>query len=177
MNTKIALIQKKSEAILLPAATCVHGSALECKFCSPPAEPPGSSRSSNPVTGSRARLASRRWRPFLTIKARQNALATNFAAGKFPCLRAFPTPCPSAGFVNILRSDRRFRALAKLATAKIAPIKRNRRQILLPASANLHPAVTCVHGSAHGCKLASRRRSRPALRNRQTRSQGRMPGL
>ena len=137
----------------------------------PPAEPPGPSGSSNPVAGSRARLVSRRWRPFLTIKARQNALATNFAAGKFPCLRAFPTPCQSAGFVNILRSDRRFRALAKPATAKFAPIKRNRKQILLPASANLLPAATCVRGSAHGCKLASRRRSCPALRDRQTRSQ------
>ena len=42
---------------------------------------------------------------------------------------------------------------------------------MLPASANLHPAVTYVHGSSHGCKLASRRRSRPALRDRQIRSQ------
>ena len=33
------------------------------------------------------------------------------------------------------------------------------------------PAATCVHGSAHERKLASRRRSCPALRDRQTRSQ------
>ena len=35
----------------------------------------------------------------------------------------------------------------------------------------MHPAATCVHGSALERKLASRRRSRPALRDRQTRSQ------
>lgn len=126
INTKIALIQKKSEAILLPAATCVHGSAHERKLAS-----------------------RRRSRP--ALRDRQTR-----SQGRGPGLQ-------------VAAGDRR--ALAKPATAKIAPIKRNRRQILLPASANLHPAVTCVHGSAHGCKLASRRQSRPALRDRQTRSQ------
>ena len=62
------------------------------QVCFPPAELPGPSGSSNSVAGSRARLVSRRWRPFLTIKARQNALATNFAADKFPCLRVSQRP-------------------------------------------------------------------------------------
>ena len=45
------------------------------------------------------------------------------------------------------------RALRKPTTAKIAPIK-NRKQFLLPASANLHPAVTYVHVSSLGCKYS-----------------------
>ena len=111
---------------MLPAATCVHVSSLECK------------------------LAPRR-------RSR-------------PALRDRQTRSQGCGpGLQVADGDRR--ALAKPATAKIAPIKRNRRQILLPASANLHPAVTYVHGSSHGCKLASRRRSRPALRDRQIRSQ------
>ena len=32
----------------------------------------------------------------MTAKDRQNALATSFSAGKFPCVRAFPTLCQSA---------------------------------------------------------------------------------
>ena len=80
----------------------------------PPADMPGPSGSSNPVAGARARLASRRWRPFLTIKARQNALATNFAAGKFPCVWASPTPCPSAGFsTSCGRTDGLFSSLRR----------------------------------------------------------------
>ena len=67
-----------------------------------------------PGRRSRARLASRRWRPFLTIKARQNALATNFAAGKFPCVWASPTPCPSAGFsTSCGRTDGLFSSLRR----------------------------------------------------------------
>ena len=99
-------------------------------------------------------------------------LNANFAPRRRsrPALRNRQTRSQGRGpGLQVADGDRR--ALAKPATAKIPPIKRNRKQILLPASANLLPAATCVRGSAHGCKLASRRRSRPALRDRQTRSQ------
>ena len=98
-------------------ASCGHLRSWKLPWmqvCSLPTEPPGPSGSSNSVAGSRARLVSRRWRPFLTIKARQNALATNFAAGKFPCVWASPTPCPSAGFsTSCGRTDGLFSSLRR----------------------------------------------------------------
>ena len=68
----------------------------------PPVDLPGPSGSTNPVARSRARLASRRWRLFLTIKARQNAQTTILPPANFhECglsqrparLRALSTSC------------------------------------------------------------------------------------
>ena len=109
-----------------------------------------------PGRRSRARLASRRWRPFLTIKARQNALATNFAAGKFPCLRAFPTPCQSAGFVNILRSDRR--PFFFLAARDGADIRRGRGRSLSKAAAGKRGRRSERVPSLHAHRLAKTER-------------------
>ena len=101
---------------------------------------------------SRARLVSRRWRPFLTIKARQNALATNFAAGKFPCVWASPTPCPSAGFsTSCGRTDGLFSSLRR-ATGR---------------TFGADGGVRCRRprrGSADGGRSASHRCTRTALR-------------
>ena len=157
INTKIALIQKKIRGDFCFRRPLASMEApMDANFASRRRSCPGPSGSSNPVAGSRARLASRRWRPFLTIKARQNALATNFAAGKFPCLRAFPTPCPSADFVNILRLYRR--PFFFLAARDGAGIRRGRGRSLSKAAAGKRGRRSERVPSLHAHRLAKTER-------------------
>src|SRR5699024_6537058 len=64
---------------LPPAVTYVHVSSLGCKYSFLGVDLPSPSGSSNPVARLQAQgLASRLWRPFLTIKNRQKRLGDKF---------------------------------------------------------------------------------------------------
>ena len=129
---------------MLPAATCVHGSALECKLAS--------RRRSRPA------LRDRQTRSQVAGPACKSPMATvfddqgpaerpgdKFRRRQISCLRAFPTPCPSAGFsTSCGRTDGLFSSLRRAtgrtfgadggrSLSKAAARKRGRRSERVPS--------------------------------------------
>ena len=160
---------------------------------------PSPSGSSNPVARLQAQgLASRRWRPFLTIKDRQKRLGDKFcrrqnflvsqlaSCGHLrPCklpwmqvcflgLQAFSTLCQSVDFVNIL-GRRMFSAARQSADTannrKNCPDKNKIGcNFCFRRQLHLHPAVTYVYVSSLGCKYSFLGWICRALRDRQIQS-------